>query len=325
MNEYYPKNNFEELLDIFNEKKPVALFLGAGINSCFPKMRWSDLTNNLLKNAISILAHEEGLTKKEKEIVSDYLVDGNKKLSVYLQATLIKKVLGENYLSYLQNHLYSNCNTETIHSRMGDDDNYLIEVARLILSKRNIKAAITYNYDNYLAEAISLLQKMKGNFNSKIKLNAKDIFRSKQDFAQDETTFPIYHVHGFIPPPDRVLMEDAENVVLSLDEYFSNMIEPFSWQTTTQLFYLNNFNCLFLGISLDDWNMLRALAYSKRYSKAVKHFILFRNESYKKGPKIFTFLNRVKASIYEEVGINLIFTETDSYKELYQKIKQLSL
>lgn len=315
------KDNFDELKNLLDDKKPFALFLGAGINADFPKMKWTDLLNGLMKSALSILTLEEGLSAEEKKVVIDLLSEKAGKYSLYQKATLIKKVLGDNYISYLQSHLYSNCNKEKIEQKIDEQNIYLIEIAKFILKKKNIKAVITYNYDNYLTETIALLLKKKDpQYRSIITI---DIFQTIQHISHEENIMPIYHVHGFIPPPDSLIIEEAENVVLSIDEYFKNMIEPFSWQTTTQLFYLNNYNCIFLGVSLDDWNMMRALSYSGHFSNACKHFALFRNDSYDKGKRVSTFMNRIKASVFEDLRMNPIFTETDNYHELSDKLNEL--
>ncbi len=228
------------------------------------------------------------------------------KFSEYFKASLIKKVLGPNYISYLQNILYSNCNREKIKKKIDQENVFLVEIAKFILRRRNIDAVVTYNYDNFLTETIRLL--VKKNISGYRQIKTNDIFRSIQNLSHDEDTLPIYHVHGFIPPPDNVIIEGAENVVFAFDEYFSNMIEPFSWQTTTQLYYLNNYNCIFLGTSLTDWNMMRALAYSKRFSKGSNHFAIFVNDSFGKGMRVSSFINRLRASVFDDFRIKPIFT-----------------
>ena len=314
------KDNFDELMHLFAEEKPFVLFLGAGINCSFENMGWDDLLNYLMQCALSILSLEENLSTDEKNNISEILKNPQK-FSVYQKATLIKKVLGENYIGYLQSYLYSNCNTERIAAKLDNPDNFLIEIAKLILRQKNIHAVVTYNYDNYLTTAINLLKnKKKDEYRD---IDTIDIFRTIQQLAHKRHKLPIFHVHGFIPPPNQVIHEEAENLVLAMDEYFHNMIESFSWQTTTQLFYLNNYNCLFLGTSLDDWNMLRALAYSGSFSKAVQHYVLFRNEYYKKGAKVSMFMNRIKSTMLNDLGIKPIFTDTDNYDELAQIIIKL--
>lgn len=317
------KDNFKELQFLFKKKKPFVLFLGAGINGDFDKMLWNDLLNYLLTNSLNILSLEEGKTSNEKKKIMEIISSPEGKFNTYSKAMFIKKVLGENYISYLQSYLYCNCNIDVIKEKIKKREEtketiFLFEIAELILRNKNIHAVVTYNYDNFLTESIRLLQK-----NTEKKIEGVDIYRTIQQSSLGKGKFPIYHVHGFIPPPDGTIIQEPENVVLSIDEYFNNMIEPFSWQTTTQLHFLNNYNCLFLGTSLDDWNMLRALSYSNHFSKATSHFVIYTNEHYNKGASVATFMNRVKASVLEDMGIKTIYTETDNFEEIHQKINHL--
>jgi hypothetical protein len=317
------KDNHEELQDLFSKNKPFVLFLGAGVNGDFHKMMWADLLKYLLDSSMKILATEEGLNTKEKDELLGMME--STRFSAYHKAMFIKKVLGENYIGYLQSYIYSNCNRHTIKQLLNESnpDNtiFLAEIAKLILNRDNIHAVVTYNYDNFLTETVKLLKQDYDSYPRKIE--CVDIYRSVQQKSHEGGKFPVYHVHGYIPPPDETIIQEPENVVLSMDEYFNNMIEPFSWQTTTQLYFLNNYNCLFLGASLDDWNMLRALSYSHHFSKATRHFVIFANEDYERGSRVSTFINRARASVYEDVGVKTIYTTTGDFKEIHSILKNL--
>jgi hypothetical protein len=313
------KDNFEELKYLFS-KKPFVLFIGAGVNIGFnEQLSWDGLLNYLVERAWNILRIEEGLHINEKDKIDKLLKD----FSPYQKAMFIKKILGNNYIGFLQSHLYSNCNKQVIREEIiHSKTQYLIEIAKFIIKNENIHAVVTYNYDNFLSETIKLLLDTEKQKEPR-KIETVDIYQTIQHLAHDNTTLPIYHVHGFIPPPDKILVEKSENVVLATDEYFNNMIEPFSWQTTTQLFYLNNYNCLFLGTSLDDWNMLRALAYSNHFSKAVQHFVLFTSNHSGEGKEVSTFMNRIKASVFEDIGIKPVYTDTADFEELNKLLIKL--
>jgi hypothetical protein len=178
-----------------------------------------------------------------------------------------------------------------------------------------------------MGTTLNLLQKKENNIKDndlKRHILPVDIYQTIQKFAQDEYTFPIFHVHGFIPPPDQLQVAPAENVVLAYDEYFNNIMEPFSWQTTTQLHFLNNYNIIFLGASLEDWNMLRALSASQKYSCAVKRYALFTNSYFNMGSRQSNFINRLKATVYNDVGIKPIYTKTNNYNEIPELLNRLN-
>ena len=92
---------------------------------------------------------------------------------------------------------------------------------------------------------------------------------------------PIHHVHGCIR--DRSVPGTAnKDLVLSMDEYFSNIAKPLSWQTTVQLHALTNATCLFVGASLTDINMLRLLTHAKENSGRGAVFALLALEDFEK-------------------------------------------
>lgn len=319
----YYKDNSDELTKLFaNKEKPFVLFLGAGVNGYYKNLGWNALLTSLLEKTISLITVSENGNKEQKKDVLDFLDNECESgFNSYMKASIIKKVLGNQYISFLQDHLYANCNKKMIEKSLDPEKNILIAIAKLILNNDNIKAVVTYNYDNFLSTAIKLLAESKGdNFRE---IAPIDIYRSIQMLSPDKHSFPIYHVHGFIPPPDQAQISQAENVVLAYDEYFNNIMEPYSWQTTTQLHFLNNYNVLFIGASLDDWNMLKALSFSKKYSVAVRHFAIFNNKFYKEGTNRAMFINRLKSSALEEVGIHSIFTKTSDYSEIVKLINQL--
>jgi len=319
--DYFFKSNQDELeFDFIYDKKPFVLFLGAGVNCSLSKnLDWTAMLNSLLETAISMLAVSEDINTSEKDEILKFLngKDSGSSFNSYSKAAIIKRVLGNEYISLLQSYLYSNCNKKKISEAIinNSDIHLLITVAKLILKCDNIKAVVTYNYDNFLGVAIRLLQEQEKDIY--FPKNPIDIYRTIQKLSPSDNDFPIYHVHGFIPPAHLPEIAGAENVVLAYDEYFSNMMESFSWQTSTQLYYLNNYNVLFLGASLNDWNMLRALSNSKRYSNAVNRYAVFKYEFMAKQDEQKVsippnskeiFLNRLKASFLDDVGIKSVFT-----------------
>jgi hypothetical protein len=329
--ELFFKDNKDELKYLFcHKKKQFVLFLGSGVNGAYPNLSWNSMLENLLKTALSILCVAENLNSSNKEEVINILQENKSStFNTYYKASIIKKVLGNQYISFLQNHLYSNCNRRVIQNSIKENNwhtNILLEVAELILKCDNIKAVVTYNYDNFLSISLNLLNQYGNQRYYRKDIEPVDLYQTILEQSLDDKKFPIYHVHGFIPPPDQPQISEAENIVLAYDEYFNNIMESFSWQTTTQLHFLNNYNILFIGASLDDWNMLRALSVSKKYSDAVNRFAIFRNEYFDKNPHQATFLNRLKASVLEDVGIKSVYTETmdqNDFSEITKLITEL--
>ncbi|GAG23837.1 unnamed protein product [marine sediment metagenome] len=189
---------------------------------------------------------------------------------------------------------------------------FLFNVAELCQND-SIKAVVTYNYDEFLSILI----------NSNSIRKAEDVFHFQQQKSVAHDKLLIYHVHGFIPGPQSIIKQNPENIVLAYDEYFQNMLEPFSWQTTTQLHFLMNYTCLFLGTSLNDINMLRILSYAKKYSRASNHYVIFKEENAKNNETISSALNLIHSSVLEEVGIQKIIAG-DEYYHIYEMVKKIN-
>ncbi|MBN2545507.1 MAG: SIR2 family protein, partial [Spirochaetes bacterium] len=135
---------------------------------------------------------------------------------------------------------------------------------------------LTTNYDEYLTNLINSNKKGGNKNDQRI---AKDIFHSRNNPILEKNFLPIYHVHGFIPTPETIIRIKPENVVLAQDEYFQNMFEPYSWQTTCQLHYLMNYTCIFIGASLSDWNVLRLISNANKYTDSNERYV-FINDYY---------------------------------------------
>jgi hypothetical protein len=123
-------------------------------------------------------------------------------------------------------------------------------------------------------------------------------------------TLPIFHVHGFLPQKTRPLDPKMALVVLSYEEYYQTMLEPFSWQTGVQLHFLRSFTCLFLGISLRDADMLRLLSHAQHYSQQKAQYILMCRQDLIGDSDTDWIDNkiRIRATLFDDFGIRLLFS-----------------
>lgn len=260
---------FHESLD----HKPLVLFLGAGVNGgdnetqytkCFS---WKNLLKSALNFAMNDYQIKSDISKELRDKIQLNLLNNDSEFNTYQKATIIKNILGDNYIPILQDAIYSTFNEElqkdSICSYLSPLEEtrrytYMHLIADLCCRTNKVIAVVTYNYDNFLSWTINT---MKENL---IKQDCKGAFNViESGIASHISDIPVYHVHGFIPPPNKVFETCHSNIVLSYDEYFQNMLKAGSWQTTTQLHFLSNFTCLFLGASLTDWNMLRMISNAK--------------------------------------------------------------
>ncbi|MBN1606822.1 MAG: SIR2 family protein [Polyangiaceae bacterium] len=315
-------------------RRGLVLFVGAGINGK-KELLWSGLLGRLCAAALERVFDEERATPAERSQVLGSLdgTSGGQLFNVYQKASLIKQLLGKRYIPVLQKAIYPN-SLRDLESAFSSEDSQelatLLGVARLCCSRRaRVHAVVTFNCDNYLCMAIDQWNRS----------HRDDQVVPLIAFHQDVDSrsraggrvLPIYHVHGYIPPPWEIRRRQGGAVVLSYDEYFQNMLEPSSWQTTTQLHFLMNYTCLFIGASLTDMNMLRTLAAAKKYgdvrnskpgrSPTGRYALVISgdasNDSRGEASRIG---DRLRATVLCDAGVNPIFVTKEKLPQILDKL-----
>ena len=88
-------------------------------------------------------------------------------LTQQIKASIVKEILGDNYIMAIQKFLYSQCNKRLIRRKFQEAYSLknkekekktypfytLYTMARMIILYPYIKAVVTYNYDNFLKES----------------------------------------------------------------------------------------------------------------------------------------------------------------------------
>ena len=363
--------NYHLLQKDIKEGKQIVLFVGAGINFCQKhRMLWSDVMRHLFKHALTSIACNKDINKDDlaqlkelfgidnnalldKESINSYLELHEYVQDEYpsiLQAYIVKKILGQRYISIIQEFLYNNCSAEllrdafkTNHSIKSKEKKNEIDypclfaIARLILLCPNIKAVVTYNYDNFLTQAIKILQESPGTyFNRKDKLlfnkrtnngslEVVDVYGDNYNSVIRSKTFPIYHVHGYIPSPTEIQNIDETSIVLSLDEFYDNVRNVYSWQTDTQMHLLSHYTCVFIGSSISDITIQRMLYYAQHYgnNENIYYFRAHQEQQLEESHKsIHKLLDEIKNDFYNDYGLTTIYVE-EGYDYLYSKISAL--
>lgn len=282
-----------------NKNIPITLFLGAGINeNILPN--WHEIIDELLKATIIRLLSS---FNHIPDNISDLISWTKSKFSVYDQAILIKSILKDNYISILRSFLYKNTNEDAIKN-----SEFLKAIASLCCIKR-VKCVITYNWDDLL-ETI-LKQK-------EYKITPYSVFKEPM-IPPIASSLPIYHVHGFLPRITPYLISDSNQIVFSLDEYTKFNTKITSWQTTIQLYALQNTACIFIGTSLRDMNMLRLI--NTAHSACENKFIYYigSKEVITEQLQVLDFqdaaLNDAKLDIFNKflntLKVKLIITDED--------------
>lgn len=253
---YHNSKNYIDFLYHF-KNKDVVLFAGNGINGKGLIPSWNDLIIDLLRIAI-----DERLSINRNKEERDRLLNifkenkGKRDWTAYEKVGLVKRLLKDQYAQTVKKYLYKNIYGEKIKTILNEGA-YLKSIVEFCKTNR-VKAIVNYNFDDLLDQALR-----------KEGIDITVIYGKKQE-REGSGGLPVYHVHGILPFNDEPLNENANDIILCLEEYFQSMIEPYNWQTATQLHLLRNNPCLFLGASLADLNMLRILSAARHYMKAWK-------------------------------------------------------
>lgn len=334
--------NFNYLEKDFEKRRPVVLFVGTGIN--FPSQgkgrdfSWDALLNHLLSHSIQmILPYNENTIDIRNALIGREANQNNAQLKTQVdqlfsrmtKSTIVKQTLkNTSYVNLIQDFLYKQCSKEDLIKAC---DEYvssgkreclfysLFRLADMILHYNNIKAVVTQNYDDFLEDAIDLLSK-------RYKLEGFGFIERKprvvcdwivdNDFSID--SFNIYHVHGFIPRYDKIQAPKNNSIVLSLDEFFEDSRNVYSWQISSQLHFLFQYTCIFCGLSLEDYTSQRLLHYVKGKHKGNLFYITATNNTSSE----ILILNDIKNRFYSNNGL-IVLNCNQGFYHIYKLLGEL--
>jgi hypothetical protein len=284
----------------------IVLFLGAGINFRLVPT-WKTLLGELLETALE--KQFKKTINPKKDILYKWAYN---ELDAYDQAALIRQLLGNQYLFLLHKALYNK-------TKQLPQKGTLYQIANLCL-KNQIHAIVTYNYDDLLECKIDEIRKDY----------AVPIY-GKRRIHIHRNKLPVYHVHGYLPWKKKLKNIDDSQVVLGRHEYYDQMMEPYAWQITLQLDFLQNNICIYLGTSMTDMNMLRIAHHALRYAKQPQIYMIeakefFFSQNNKKytdngcmNTKVQEQILRVKATLLHELNTKLILAKNQQEYEGFLK------
>ena len=140
-------------------------------------------------------------------------------------------------------------------------------------------------------------------------------WKGKTDFTYKHLN--IYHVHGFIPRYDDIQAPKDNRIVLSMDEFYEDSRNVYSWQIASQLHFLSQYTCLFCGLSLDDYTNQRLLHYVKGKHHGNLYYITAGYDDEKKKIK-----DNIKNRFHEKNGLTVLYDE-QGYGHIYRLLGEL--
>lgn len=307
------KEYIKQLHEKYEDDK-LALFLGAGASKDAKIAMWDELISKLFVALIDKELSEKGIkieNKDRKKIIKS--VTAHNDSSPLMQTRFLRNSFDNDFVKLVREILYEDA-VET--------SSLLEEIGKLCIPNRGkygVRAIVNYNFDDLVEKN---LQRFGVKYHS--------IYSEGMIPEADE--LGIYHVHGFLP-------RDKENynnlskslLVFSEEGYHKLMLEPYHWANLTQLNYMMNNTCLFIGLSMTDPNMRRLLeiAAQKRMEndQDCPHYAIMRRFKMKESDKVESLKSfenvheSLQESFFKESGINVIWV--DEFSEIPEIIKEI--
>lgn len=249
-----------------------------------------------------------------------------------LVAAILKQKLGYSYIPIIKNWLYARCNREILEDSLRYFVEYkhnpsiarlkdvpfatLFVLAEFILRQHSVKAVFTQNYDNFLSLTINLIKERIDDCRYR-DLKPLDIYDGWKDEPFTDDCLLIYHVHGYIPSPSELLPnKESNHIVLTQEEFNSMSKDVYSWEHSSQLYYLTHYTCIIWGLSLDDLTSLRLLRHANLEKSSENVYWLRGGEG---KTKIKKTAESMKANYFESQNIHVVNDEA-GYASLYNRI-----
>lgn len=146
-------------------------------------------------------------------------------------------------------------------------DNSTLHAVIEVMKSKNIRRAITYNYDDLLE--ISLKRD-----NKKVE---SIVPGDQREFVEDDNTFKIYHCHGLVPVKDSAGTKSvySSKIILTETSYYNEESSNYSLANVLQAYSMNYCNLLYVGFSGADYTFRRIVRGINREENKIKHYIFF--------------------------------------------------
>lgn len=322
----------EAALSLNNKK--VSFILGSGISIDAGGLLWNELLEKLLE--INNDLRPIGLSKKDYSIIKEKSGDSLLIAGRYILSQL-KEKMGDDLTEVLQKIFYKRFAKDYQSSPTA-----LQAISKLIKDFDNIESVITFNYDQFLEEALEEAGVKSKSFDKGGILKIGEV--------------PVFHVHGLIARPNdnsntSIKLLSSRDITLSENDYHDKYLKDNEWSNIELQHALRRHVCFFIGLSMTDPNLRRLLDYTKNeYENKKEHFVFLKKESFipkdlekenkekrddkkkerkiKKNPKVDEMHRQRLENLYEELGINVIWfdenpDEPNDFSSLPKKIEEL--
>mgnify|MGYP004514115895 CR=1 FL=1 len=308
------RKKYVEQLQTQYENDNIVLFLGAGASSAAKIATWNTLISELFVALIDRQLSENDIqieAEDKRKIVKE-LINQNGS-SPLIQTRFLRNGFESNFEELVREILYKNAS---------DSSDLLEEIGQLCIPNRGklgVRAIVNYNFDNLIEKNLK-----------RLRIKYHSIYG--EGMVPDTDELGIYHVHGFLPQEKENYDNLAKSLLVFSEEgYHKLMLEPYNWANISQLNYMINNTCLFIGLSMTDPNMRRLLevAAQKRTENdgECQHYAIMKRFEIKdvdKSNSIESFerVNEtLQESFFKELGVNVLWI--DEFSDIPMLLKQI--
>lgn len=248
--------HLDALKKAFREDSLV-LFLGAGVSVTAGLPDWDTLLWRLGSQLIHLHAHPDNIPVNEENLLK--LLKEQTPLSPLIAARFFRESF-EDFAERVRTALYDGM-PKDVSSPL------LTELTKLCIPPRNglgVAAVVTYNFDDLFEEELH----RRG-------VSHKVVMSDSDSHLRNE--LPVYHVHGFLPRKGPLSDVHRQSLVFSEEAFHLQFIDPYAWQTVTQLNLLRDRVCLFVGFSLTDPNLRRLLEIAASKRPGARHYVVMKD------------------------------------------------
>ncbi len=308
------RKKYVEQLQTQYKNDNIVLFLGAGASNEAKIATWNTLISELFVALIDRQLSENNIQieEEDKRKIVEELINQNGS-SPLLQTRFLRNGFESDFEELVREILYKNAS---------DSSDLLEEIGQLCIPNRGklgVRAIVNYNFDNLIEKNLK-----------RLRIKYHSIYG--EGMVPDADELGIYHVHGFLPQEKENYDNLAKSLLVFSEEgYHKLMLEPYNWANISQLNYMINNTCLFIGLSMTDPNMRRLLevAAQKRTENdgECQHYAImkrFKIKDVDKSNSIESFerVNEtLQESFFKELGVNVLWI--DEFSDIPTILKQI--
>jgi SIR2-like domain len=292
----FRRADVNELVEHLSESSRVTVIVGAGgsIEAGLPD--WQTLVRNLLRRAASGLFASEEVQLRDEWINETLEKDG-----LLGAAAVVEALSGEQLQVWLLDELFQGFGAADFAP--GAISRQVALLRRRLGDRLTI---VTSNYDDLLEQALA-----ESGYAAK---NIKAYIRHRTVVPTDAV--PVTHLHGFAG------RQGTKGTLILSEEHYHQMQRRSSWQELLMSDRLLESNCLFVGSSLTDPNLIRYL-YGYRGERS--HYALFVRQAELRDldSQVRAAREEATAARWKRCGVEAVFV--DHFADVAQILHEVGL